>query len=55
LLKQTYIPIKTHNYRLEHSIAITYESFLEDELIPDAILRNLEVIGEAVKKYSPRS
>jgi len=29
---------------------LTFEEFKENELIQDAVLRNLEVIGEAVKK-----
>ncbi len=28
---------------------LTYESFLESELIQDAVVRNLEITGEAVK------
>jgi uncharacterized protein with HEPN domain len=30
-----------------------YEEFIEEALIQDAVLRNLEVIGEAVKQVSP--
>jgi len=29
---------------------ITYEEFSKDELIQDGVIRNLEIIGEAVKK-----
>ncbi|MGA1840712.1 MAG: DUF86 domain-containing protein [bacterium] len=32
--------------------AITYEEFIEDEKTRDAVLRNLEVIGEAAKNIS---
>ena len=31
-----------------------YEVYLEQEIIQDAVLRNLEVIGEAVKQISPQ-
>lgn len=30
-----------------------YDAYLEQEIIQDAVLRNLEVIGEAVKRISP--
>jgi uncharacterized protein with HEPN domain len=30
-----------------------YEIFIEEALIQDAVLRNLEVIGEAIKQVSP--
>ena len=29
---------------------LTFEEFSEDELIIDAVVRNLEIIGEAVKR-----
>ena len=28
---------------------LSYQAFIEDELIQDAVIRNLEIIGEAVK------
>jgi uncharacterized protein with HEPN domain len=31
---------------------MTYKSFVHDELHLDAVLRNLEIIGEAVKNIS---
>lgn len=38
--------IKTYTH------GITYEDFLKDTLIQDAVLRNIEIIGEAVKNIS---
>jgi len=35
-----------------YTSAITFEQFIEDEKTKDAVLRNLEVIGEAVKNIS---
>ncbi len=32
---------------------LSYEQFMQDTLRQDAVLRNLEVIGEAVKRISP--
>ncbi|MEW6536896.1 MAG: DUF86 domain-containing protein [Candidatus Auribacterota bacterium] len=32
---------------------ISYSSFIANELLVDAVLRNLELIGEAVKQISP--
>jgi uncharacterized protein with HEPN domain len=32
---------------------ITYKGFLEDHKTQDAVIRNLQVIGEAAKKVSP--
>ncbi|MFH1917008.1 MAG: DUF86 domain-containing protein [Nanoarchaeota archaeon] len=34
----------------EYTRGITYEKFVEDSMISDAVIRNLEIIGEAVKK-----
>jgi uncharacterized protein with HEPN domain len=34
------------------SKGLTLKEFLEDELVQDAIIRNIEVIGEASKKIS---
>jgi uncharacterized protein with HEPN domain len=40
--------------RIEEYIrAITYEDFLNSHLRQDAVIRQVEVIGEAVKKLSP--
>lgn len=32
---------------------MTYEAFLRDTLVQDAVVRNLEIMGEAVKGLSP--
>jgi uncharacterized protein with HEPN domain len=32
---------------------VSYEGFPEDQKIQDAVIRNLQVIGEAAKKVSP--
>jgi uncharacterized protein with HEPN domain len=32
---------------------LTYEQFMKDTRTQDAVMRNLEVIGEAVKRLSP--
>ncbi len=34
----------------EYSIGLSYEKFADNRMASDAILRNLEIIGEAVKK-----
>lgn len=34
----------------EYTEHISYEQFLEDTKVQDAVVRNLEIIGEAVKK-----
>lgn len=34
----------------KYTIDKPYEKFIEDELLVDAVIRNLEIIGEAVKK-----
>lgn len=35
-----------------YTIGLTYEQFLEDTKTQDAVIRNLQVIGEATKKLS---
>ena len=35
-----------------YTAGLTYEEFLEDRKTQDAVLRNLQVMGEAVKKLS---
>lgn len=40
------------NRIIEYTEGMTYEEFLEDKKTQDAVLRNLEVIGEAVKNIS---
>jgi len=37
---------------MEYSAGMTYQAFLEDTKTQDAIIRNLEIIGEAVKNLS---
>jgi len=37
-----------------YSKGLTYKSFLEDRKTQDAVVRNLEVIGEASKKISKK-
>lgn len=32
---------------------LSYDTFSENKLVVDAVIRNLEVIGEAVKKFPP--
>jgi uncharacterized protein with HEPN domain len=39
---------------IDYSKDLTYVEFLADKKTQDAVLRNLQVIGEAVKKLSPR-
>jgi uncharacterized protein with HEPN domain len=39
--------------RIQDYTAGGYEAFVEQEMIQDAVLRNLAVIGEAVKRLSP--
>lgn len=34
----------------KYSNEVPYEKFLDDELLLDGIIRNLEIIGEAIKK-----
>jgi uncharacterized protein with HEPN domain len=38
---------------LSYASGLNFESFLDDRRTQDAILRNLQVIGEAAKKISP--
>jgi uncharacterized protein with HEPN domain len=38
---------------IDYTVELTYEEFLADRKTQDAVLRNLQVIGEAVKKLSP--
>ena len=35
--------------------SLSYEAFSKDELVQDAVIRNLEVIGEAAKKLPPEA
>lgn len=37
---------------LSYTAGMTYEAFLADEKTQDAVIRNLEVVGEATKKLS---
>ena len=37
---------------ISYMAGITYEQFLEDSKTQDAVIRNLQVIGEAAKKLS---
>ena len=39
--------------REEYTRGITHENFLRSHLRQDAVIRQIEVIGEAVKKLSP--
>jgi len=39
--------------RIERYVAGGYEAFLGSEMAQDAVIRNFEVIGEAVKQISP--
>ena len=36
----------------EYTVGMTYQAFLEDTKTQDAVIRNLEIIGEATKKLS---
>ena len=38
---------------LAYTEGLSYEPFLEDRKTQDGVIRNLQVIGEAVKKLSP--
>ena len=38
------------NKVLRYTKAMDYEQFIEDELRFDAVLRNLQIIGEAIKQ-----
>jgi uncharacterized protein with HEPN domain len=37
---------------MDYTLELTYEEFLADRKTQDAVLRNLQVMGEAVKKLS---
>ena len=37
---------------LRYTEGMGYDDFLENELVRDAVLRNIEIIGEAAKKLS---
>lgn len=39
------------NRILAYTEGMSYEEFLEDIKTQDAVLRNIEIIGEAVKKH----
>jgi len=41
--------LNSANKILKYSDGLSYEKFNENEMIQDAIIRNLEIIGEAVK------
>ena len=41
--------LNSANKILKYSDGLSYEEFNENEMIQDAIIRNLEIIGEAVK------
>ena len=36
-----------------YTAALSYSAFLDDTMVQDAVVRNLEIIGEAVKGLSP--
>jgi len=36
----------------EYTVGMTYQAFLEDTRTQDAVIRNLEIIGEATKNLS---
>jgi uncharacterized protein with HEPN domain len=38
---------------MRYTAGLTFEAFLENELVYDAVLRNLEIIGEAAKNVPP--
>ena len=38
--------------RIEHYTASGYEAFSSDTMVQDAVVRNLEIIGEATKQLS---
>jgi uncharacterized protein with HEPN domain len=40
--------------RIERATSEGQQAFLASEVIQDAVIRNLEVIGEAAKRVSPR-
>jgi uncharacterized protein with HEPN domain len=42
-------------YRIERATSDGREAFFDSEVIQDAVIRNLEVIGEAAKKLTPRT
>ena len=37
----------------QYTAGCSYETFASNTLVVDAVIRNLEIIGEAVKKLSP--
>jgi uncharacterized protein with HEPN domain len=39
----------------EFSVGLTFDQFKENELVQDAIIRNIEIIGEASKRISSES
>ena len=41
------------NYVLSHTNGMSEETFLGDETLTRAVVRSLEIIGEATKKLSP--
>lgn len=38
---------------LEYTADLPYDEYLRSRLVQDAVLRNFQVIGEAIKKLSP--
>lgn len=44
--------LESINRIIEYTIELTFEKFLEDLKTQDAVIRNFEIIGEAVSKIS---
>jgi uncharacterized protein with HEPN domain len=38
---------------LRYTAGLTFEAFIANEMVYDAVVRNLEIIGEAVKNIPP--
>ncbi len=38
---------------LQYTDRISFQDFLNNDMLKDAVIRNLEIIGEAVKRISP--
>ncbi|HEY3415805.1 MAG TPA: DUF86 domain-containing protein [Armatimonadota bacterium] len=43
---------KSAEAAVRYVAGVTYEQFLTDEVLQDALIRRLEIIGEATKRYS---